>query len=66
MTLRWRPLVQSCDERVFLNGAFDEVLLPFVSRAAAEPGKQLIFVNLFGKPCSLSRSLSGSICPIPR
>jgi len=41
-------LVQSCDERRFLNGAFDEALLPFVSQAAAEPGKQMIFVNLFG------------------
>jgi heptose-I-phosphate ethanolaminephosphotransferase len=41
-------LVQSCDERMFLNGALDEALLPLVSRAEAEPGKQMIFVNLFG------------------
>ena len=41
-------LVQSCDEREFLNGAFDEALLPLVNRASSEPGKQMIFVNLFG------------------
>ncbi len=41
-------LVQSCDERVFLNGAYDEKLLPLVQRAVNEPGRQLILVNLFG------------------
>jgi heptose-I-phosphate ethanolaminephosphotransferase len=41
-------LVQSCDERLFLNGAYDGALVPLVRRAAAEPGRQLLFVNLFG------------------
>jgi glucan phosphoethanolaminetransferase (alkaline phosphatase superfamily) len=41
-------IVQSCDERVFLNGAYDENLVPLVQHAMAEPGKHFIVVNLFG------------------
>ena len=41
-------LVQSADQRTFLNGAYDESLVPFVQEAASAPGKHLIFVNLFG------------------
>ncbi|HVZ65417.1 MAG TPA: sulfatase-like hydrolase/transferase [Lacunisphaera sp.] len=41
-------LVQSCDERVFLNGAFDGDLIPLLRRALAEPGKHAIFLDLFG------------------
>ena len=41
-------LVQSCDEKVFLNGAYDERLVPLVKRAASSPGKHLIVVNMFG------------------
>jgi glucan phosphoethanolaminetransferase (alkaline phosphatase superfamily) len=41
-------LVQSCDQRLFLNGAYDEALLPLVQQAVATPGKHVIFVNLFG------------------
>ncbi len=41
-------LVQSCDERVYLNGAYDENLLPLIARAVASPGRHIVFVNLFG------------------
>jgi len=41
-------LLQSCDQRVFLNGAYDGSLLPFVRAAMDEPGRHVIFVNLFG------------------
>ncbi len=41
-------LVQSADSRLFLNGSYDESLVPFVRQAAAEPGRHVIFVNLFG------------------
>lgn len=41
-------LVQSCDERRYLNGAYDENLLPLVRAAIAAPGRHIIFVNLFG------------------
>jgi len=41
-------LVQLCDERLFLNGTYDEALLPLVQHAVATPGKHVIFVNLFG------------------
>ena len=41
-------LVQTCDERVFLSGSYDENLLPLMRRAVAEPGKHLICLNLFG------------------
>ena len=41
-------LVQSCDKRLFLNGAYDESLLPHVRQALSEPGRQIVFVNLFG------------------
>jgi heptose-I-phosphate ethanolaminephosphotransferase len=46
--LELSALVSSCDERVFLNGVYDENLEPLVARAAAQPGRQMIFVNLFG------------------
>jgi len=41
-------LVQSCDRRVFLNGAYDGSLVPLVAEALASPGRQAVFVNLFG------------------
>lgn len=41
-------LVQSADARVFLNGAYDESLLPLVRQAASAPGRHVIFVDLFG------------------
>lgn len=41
-------LVQSCDERLFLNGAYDENLLPLVRRVIATPGRHVIFLNLYG------------------
>lgn len=41
-------LVQSCDERVYLNGGYDENLLPLVERVIATPGRHVIFLNLFG------------------
>lgn len=41
-------LVQSCDERIFLHGAYDEAVLPHVQRAIATSGRHIIFVNLFG------------------
>ena len=41
-------LVQFCDQRLFLNGTYDENLLPLVQQAVATPGRQVIFVNLFG------------------
>lgn len=41
-------LVQSCDRRTFLNGAYDGDLIPRVRAAVESAGKQLIFVNLFG------------------
>jgi glucan phosphoethanolaminetransferase (alkaline phosphatase superfamily) len=41
-------LVQSADRRIFLNGAYDGSLVPFVQEAAEEPGRHVIFVNLFG------------------
>lgn len=45
-------IVQTCADRVFLNGAYDENLVPLVRRAVAEPGKHLILVNLFGSHVS--------------
>ena len=41
-------LVQSCDRRLFLNGTYDECLLPYVKDALMTPGRQIVFVNLFG------------------
>jgi glucan phosphoethanolaminetransferase (alkaline phosphatase superfamily) len=41
-------LVQSNDHRLFLNGAYDASLLPFIGEAASEPGRHIIFVDLFG------------------
>jgi len=41
-------LVQSCDQRLFLNGAYDESLVPYVQGAISEPGRQIVFVDLFG------------------
>ena len=41
-------LVQSCDERVYLNGGYDENLLPLVERVLTTPGRHVIFLNLFG------------------
>jgi len=41
-------LVQSNDHRLFLNGAYDGSLLPFVQEAASAPGRHVIFVNLLG------------------
>jgi len=41
-------LVQSTDQRIFLNGAYDEGLLPLIGQAASAPGSHAIFVNLFG------------------
>ena len=41
-------LVRSADDRVFLNGTYDENLLPLIKKAAQSPGKNAIFVNLFG------------------
>jgi len=41
-------LVQACDQRVFLNGAYDETLIPLVEKAIATPGRHIIFLNLFG------------------
>lgn len=41
-------LIQSCDEHRFLSGAYDEDLLPFLAKAADEPGRHIIFLHLFG------------------
>ncbi len=41
-------LVASCGEHVYLNGVYDENLERLVSRAAALPGRQLVFAHLFG------------------
>jgi glucan phosphoethanolaminetransferase (alkaline phosphatase superfamily) len=41
-------LVQSCEDRQFLDGAYDENLVPLVNRAVLTPGRQIVFVNLFG------------------
>jgi heptose-I-phosphate ethanolaminephosphotransferase len=41
-------LVRSNEENVFLNGAYDENLVPLMAQAAALPGQQMIFLNLFG------------------
>jgi heptose-I-phosphate ethanolaminephosphotransferase len=41
-------LVKSNEESVFLNGAYDENLVPLMAQAAALPGPQMIFLNLFG------------------
>lgn len=41
-------LIQSCGERRFLSGAYDEELLPFVQKAADEPGRHIIFLHFFG------------------
>lgn len=41
-------LVQSADRRLFLNGAYDGSLVPFVREAVSEPGRQIVFVNLLG------------------
>jgi glucan phosphoethanolaminetransferase (alkaline phosphatase superfamily) len=41
-------LVQATDHHVFLNGSYDESLLPFIRQAASAPGNHIIFVNLFG------------------
>lgn len=41
-------LVRSNEENVFLNGAYDENLVPLMAQAAALPGPQMIFLNLFG------------------
>ena len=46
--LELSALVGSCDETVFLNGTYDENLLPLLTAAAAQPGPQMIFLNLMG------------------
>jgi heptose-I-phosphate ethanolaminephosphotransferase len=41
-------LVGSCGERVFLSAAYDGNLVPLMAQAAGKPGRQMIFLNLFG------------------
>ncbi len=41
-------LVQSCEHRLFLDGAYDENLLPFLADAVSSPGRQMVFVDLLG------------------
>ena len=46
--LEMSALVNSCDERVFLSGAYDGNLVPLLRQAAAAPGRHMIFLNLMG------------------
>ena len=41
-------LVESCDERIYRGGAYDEQLIAPLARALGAPGKQMIFLNLSG------------------
>lgn len=47
-SLELAALVSACDDRVYLNGAHDENLLPLLATAAARPGRQMIFLHLIG------------------
>lgn len=46
--LELSALVSSCGEQTYLSGAYDENLVPLLAKAAARPGRQLIFLNLNG------------------
>ena len=46
--LELSALVGSCDDRAFLNGVYDENLLPLLEAAIAHPGPQMVFVHLMG------------------
>ena len=40
--------VATCEDRAYRSGAFDEALVPLLSDALNEPGRQMIFVHLIG------------------
>jgi len=46
--LELNAMVLSCNQRMYLNGVYDENLEPLVARVVAAPGKQMIFAQLFG------------------
>jgi heptose-I-phosphate ethanolaminephosphotransferase len=46
--LEMPAMVGSCDDCRYLGGVHDENLIPWLIQAANEPGRQMIFLNLFG------------------
>lgn len=46
--LETSAMVRSCDHVTFLNGAYDENLLPLLNNAREQPGRQMIFLHLMG------------------
>ncbi len=46
--LETSAMVRSCDHVTFLNGTYDENLLPLLKNVVAQPGRQMIFLHLMG------------------
>jgi heptose-I-phosphate ethanolaminephosphotransferase len=46
--LELAAFVSACEPRIYLSGAYDENLIPLLEKAVAEPGRQMVFLNLMG------------------